>query len=54
MGSGGGINQVHYAASKAGLINFTQSIAKIYSKYGITSNAIAPGLFETEMSKRNK
>lgn len=51
-GQWGGINQVHYAASKAGLINFTQSIAKIYSKYGITSNAIAPGLFETEMSKR--
>lgn len=51
-GQWGGVNQVHYAASKAGLINFTQSVAKIYSKHGITSNAIAPGLFETEMSKR--
>lgn len=49
-GQWGGFNQVHYAASKAGLINFTQSIAKIYSKYGITSNAISPGLVETDMS----
>ena len=46
-----GINQVHYAASKAGLINFTQSIAKIYSKYGITSNAIAPGLLKLKCQK---
>jgi acetoacetyl-CoA reductase/3-oxoacyl-[acyl-carrier protein] reductase len=50
-GQWGGFNQVHYAASKAGLINFTQSIAKIYSKNGITSNAIAVGLVATEMSK---
>ena len=49
-GQWGGFNQVHYAASKAALINFTQSIAKIYSLYGITSNAIAPGLVATEMS----
>lgn len=50
-GQWGGFNQVHYAASKAGLINFTQSIAKIYSKYNITSNAIAPGLVATQMSE---
>ncbi len=50
-GQWGGFNQVHYAASKAALINFTQSIAKIYSKYGITSNAISIGLVETDMSK---
>lgn len=49
-GQWGGFNQVHYAASKAGLINFTQSIAKIYSKYGITSNAVAIGLAKTDMS----
>lgn len=48
-GQWGGINQVHYAASKAALINFTQSIAKLYSKYGVTSNAISPGLIETQM-----
>lgn len=50
-GQWGGFNQVHYAASKAGLISFTQSIAKIYSKYGITSNAISPGLIVTDMSE---
>ena len=49
-GQWGGFNQVHYAAAKAGLINLTQSLAKIYSEHGITSNAIAPGLIETDMS----
>ncbi|RLA82935.1 MAG: 3-oxoacyl-ACP reductase [Epsilonproteobacteria bacterium] len=50
-GQWGGFNQVHYAASKAALISFTQSIAKIYSKDGITSNAISPGLVSTDMSE---
>ena len=50
-GQWGGFNQVHYAASKAALISFTQSIAKIYSKDGITSNAISPGLVATDMSE---
>jgi NAD(P)-dependent dehydrogenase (short-subunit alcohol dehydrogenase family) len=49
-GQWGGYNQVHYAAAKAGLINLTRSIAKIYSGYGITSNAIAPGLVATDMT----
>jgi NAD(P)-dependent dehydrogenase (short-subunit alcohol dehydrogenase family) len=49
-GQWGGINQVHYACAKAGQIALTKSIAKIYSKFGITSNAIAPGLVETEMT----
>ena len=49
-GQWGGFNQVHYAASKAGLISLTHSIAKIYSRFGITSNAIAPGLVATDMS----
>ena len=51
-GQWGGINQVHYAASKAGLINLTKSIARLYSKDGITSNAIAIGLVMTDMSRR--
>ncbi len=51
-GQWGGFNQVHYAASKAGLISFTQSMAKIYSKYAITSNAISPGLIATDMSEK--
>ena len=49
-GQWGGFNQVHYAASKAALINFTQSTAKIFSKDGITSNAVAVGLAKTDMS----
>lgn len=50
-GQWGGFNQVHYATSKAGLISLTQSVAKIYSKDGITSNAISPGLVATDMSE---
>lgn len=50
-GQWGGFNQVHYAAAKAGLINLTRSLARIYSPYGITSNAIAPGLIQTDMSE---
>ena len=49
-GQWGGINQVHYAAAKAGLINLTMSIAKNYSSFGITCNAVSPGLVGTEMS----
>jgi acetoacetyl-CoA reductase/3-oxoacyl-[acyl-carrier protein] reductase len=50
-GQWGGYNQVHYAAAKAGLINLTRSIAKIYSKKGITCNAVAPGLVTTDMTR---
>ena len=51
-GQWGGVNQIHYAASKAGLISLTMSIAKNYSKFGVTCNAIAPGLVRTDMSSR--
>ncbi|MDF0532941.1 SDR family oxidoreductase [Shewanella sp. A32] len=51
-GQWGGFNQVHYAAAKAGLINLSQSIAKIYSKDGIYCNTIAIGLVATEMTAR--
>jgi len=50
-GQWGGKNQVHYAAAKAGLINLTRSLSNLYSNYGITSNAIAIGLIETDMSR---
>ena len=49
-GQWGGFNQVHYAASKAGLINLTRSLSKIYSGNGVTTNAVAIGLVETDMS----
>jgi acetoacetyl-CoA reductase/3-oxoacyl-[acyl-carrier protein] reductase len=50
-GQWGGMRQVHYAAAKAGLINFTQSIARLYSSRGITSNAVSPGLVATAMTR---
>jgi acetoacetyl-CoA reductase/3-oxoacyl-[acyl-carrier protein] reductase len=49
-GQWGGINQIHYASAKAGLIGLTRSIAKTFSIYGITCNAISPGLIKTDMS----
>jgi NAD(P)-dependent dehydrogenase (short-subunit alcohol dehydrogenase family) len=49
-GQWGGYNQVHYAASKAALISLTQSLAKIFSATGVTTNAIAPGLVATDMA----
>ncbi|MEI6560031.1 MAG: 3-oxoacyl-ACP reductase FabG [Rhodospirillaceae bacterium] len=49
-GQWGGFNQVHYAAAKAGLINFTRSLAKIYGSRGITANAVSPGLVATRMA----
>jgi NAD(P)-dependent dehydrogenase (short-subunit alcohol dehydrogenase family) len=51
-GQWGGMRQVHYAASKAALINFTQSMAKLYSGHGITSNAVSPGLVATDMAQQ--
>ena len=50
-GQWGGFNQVHYAASKAGLINLTRSVANTYSKFNINCNAVSVGLVETEMTK---
>lgn len=52
-GQWGGYNQVHYAAAKAGLINLNKSLAKIYSKHGITINTVSPGLVSTDMTKRD-
>ena len=49
-GQWGGLNQVHYAASKAGLISLTMSVARIFSNRGITCNAVSPGLVITEMA----
>jgi len=51
-GQWGGNLAVHYAAAKAALISLTLSIARIYSKYGITSNAVSPGLVLTDMAKK--
>jgi len=49
----GGVVGPHYAASKAGLIGLTHSYAALLAKEGITVNAIAPALIETEMVTSN-
>jgi 3-oxoacyl-[acyl-carrier protein] reductase len=50
VGLTGNSSQTNYAASKAGLIGFTKSVAKEYGRRGITCNAVAPGFIETEMT----
>ncbi len=51
VGVMGNVGQANYAASKAGIIGFTKSIAREYANRGITANAIAPGFIETDMTK---
>ncbi len=46
----GNVGQANYAASKAGMIGFTKSIAKEYAQRNITVNAVAPGFIETGMT----
>ena len=46
----GNAGQCNYAASKAGLIGYTQSVAREFASRGVTVNAIAPGFIETDMT----
>jgi 3-oxoacyl-[acyl-carrier protein] reductase len=50
IGLMGNAGQSNYAASKAGLIGFTKSIAREFASRGITVNALAPGFIETYMT----
>ncbi len=50
VGMQGNAGQANYAASKAGIIGFTKSIAKELGSRNIRSNAIAPGFIRTEMT----
>jgi 3-oxoacyl-[acyl-carrier protein] reductase len=50
IGLMGNAGQCNYAASKAGLIGFTKSIAKEFASRGVTVNALAPGFIETDMT----
>ncbi|MEO8638847.1 MAG: 3-oxoacyl-[acyl-carrier-protein] reductase [Chloroflexota bacterium] len=46
----GNVGQANYASAKAGLIGLTKSVARELASRGITCNAIAPGLIETELT----
>ena len=50
VGTMGNAGQANYAASKAGIIGLTKSVAKELATRGITCNAIAPGLIDTDMA----
>jgi 3-oxoacyl-[acyl-carrier protein] reductase len=51
IGLVGNAGQANYAASKAGLIGFTKSVAKEFASRGITCNVVCPGFIETDMTK---
>ncbi len=51
VGQSGNAGQVNYAASKAGLIGMTKALAREVASRGVTVNAVAPGLIETDMTR---
>ena len=50
VGVAGNAGQCNYAASKAGIIGFTKSVAKELASRNIRANAVAPGFIETDMT----
>ena len=47
----GNAGQANYAASKAGLIGLTKSVARELASRGVTCNAVAPGFIQTDMTE---
>jgi 3-oxoacyl-[acyl-carrier protein] reductase len=50
VGLSGNAGQANYAASKAGIVGFTKSVAREVASRGITANAVAPGFIDTDMT----
>jgi 3-oxoacyl-[acyl-carrier protein] reductase len=50
VGLAGNAGQANYAASKAGIVGFTKSVAREVASRNITANAVAPGFIETDMT----
>ena len=42
-------SHVHYASTKGGILSFTKTLARTAAPYGITVNAVAPGIIKTEL-----
>jgi len=51
LGHAGVSGQASYAASKAGLLGLSATLAKEYGRKGITSNVVLPGFFDTDMTR---
>jgi len=51
VGAMGNAGQTNYAASKAGMMGFTKSLAREVGSRGITVNCVAPGFIETDMTR---